>query len=350
MDCMTFINRVSWRRHGKSCLASERAPLARVAAATLAAMLWSTVVVQSAFAAENFPTRPVRIVVPFPAGGGTDSIARVLAKSFTTDTGQPFVVENRAGASGNIGLDAIAKSQADGYTIGLTTSNLTMNGALYKRLAFDPQRDFQPVSLIASSPLVIGVSNTLGISALSALRAKAKASGQPLAYSSCGNGTPQHFAGAMLAAAWNVRFVHVPYKGCAPALVDALGGQVPIFISTVANALPYSRDPRIGVLAVTGHDRSRYIPAVPSASEQGVTSLDMRVWFGLIAPNGLPEPVLKRLVALTLAAMKKPEVRQILEAQGYDAVGSDPATFAATIATEIPFWKQLAAKYAISLE
>ncbi|GAB7549381.1 tripartite tricarboxylate transporter substrate binding protein [Cupriavidus sp. 8B] len=327
-----------------------KAMFSSVGAALLATVLGKIVAPQPATAAEQYPTRPVRIVVPFPAGGGTDTIARVLAKSFTSDTGQAFVVENRAGASGNIGFDTIAKSTADGYTIGLINNNLTMNGAVYKRLPFDPQRDIQPVSLLATSPLVIGVSTSLGVLTLPALRAKAEAQGQPLAFSSCGNGSPEHFSGMMLAAAWNVQFVHVPYKGCAPALADALGGQVQVFVSTVTNTLPFKRDSRIRLLAVTARERSKSMPDVASAAEQGLSTLDIKVWFGLVVPRGLPDPISNKLVALTTAALRKPDVREALASQGYEIVGSSPSVFAETIADEIPMWKKLAVRYAVSLE
>lgn len=303
-----------------------------------------------AFAAAGFPEKPVRLIVPFPSGGGTDTIARLLAKQLSLATGQSFVVENRAGASGNIGMDAIAKARPDGYTIGITTSNLTMNSALYRRLAFDPKRDIAPITMIASSPLVIGVSSSLNVSTLAALKARTISAKDPLSYSSCGNGTPEHFAGAMLAAAWQVNLVHVPYKGCAPAMIDALGGQVPVFVSTIANTKPYINDGRVRLLAVTARDRNALMPGVPSTREEGVGDIDVRVWFGLVAPAGLPEDVLKRLVSLSHAALQKPELRNALAEQGYDTVDGGPERFAANIAKEIPFWKQLSAKYSISLD
>ncbi len=303
-----------------------------------------------AFSATSFPEKPVRVIVPFPSGGGTDTIARLLARQFSLATGQSFIVENRAGASGNIGMAAMAKARPDGYTIGITTSNLTMNSALYRHLSFDPQREIQPVTLIASSPLVIGVSASLNISSLAALKARAASSKTPLSYSSCGNGTPQHFAGAMLAAAWQVNLVHVPYKGCAPALIDALGGQVPVFVSTIANTKPFFNDSRVRFLAVTAKDRNALMPGVPSTREEGLGSIDIRVWFGLVAPVGLPDDIQKRLVSLAHIALQKPEVRSALAEQGYDTVDSSPEAFAASIAREIPFWKQLSAKYSISLD
>ncbi len=291
--------------------------------------------------ADRYPSKPVRIVVPYPAGGGTDTMARVLAQELSARWGQSVVVENKAGASGNIGLEGVAKAPADGYTLVMMPSNHSINPPLFGNLKFDPIADFSPIVLAGTSPVMIAVHPSVGVRSVGELIALARSRPGVLSYASCGNGTPQHLAGELFKAMANIDMVHVPYKGCAPAVIDIVGGQVQVAFSTVANLSQHIKAGKVTGLAVTGSRRTALAPELPTVAEGGLRDYDVDVWFGLLAPAKVPEAVVSRINADANAVLNDPRVRAQLFAQLFEPYGGSPAQFATLIQVELKRWGKL---------
>lgn len=272
--------------------------------------------------AQSFPNRPVRIVVPYPAGGSNDIAARLLAQKLSERMGQQFIVENRAGGGGNIGMEAVANAPADGHTLLLTAPGpLTANYALFKNLPFDPAKAFAPVALVGEVPVLLVVHPSLKVKSVKELIALAKSQPGKINYGSAGLGSSHHMAAELFKHMAEINIVHVPYKGAAPALNDLLAGHVPMMFDSMPGVISHIRAGKILALGVGTPQRSKLLPDVPTISEAGLKGYESPVWYGLVAPAATPEPVLKRLISETQAALKDPDV-----AKKMTDVGIDPGT------------------------
>jgi len=312
----------------------------------LAALLWGICLVTIAGGearGETYPTRPVRLIVPFPAGGSADLIGRTLAKKMSEGLGQQVVVENRAGAGGTMGAGALAKSPADGYTLGLgTVSTLAMAPVVRANPPYDSLAAFAPVSLVASAPFILVVNGSVQAGSLAELVALAKSKPGGLNFASIGDGTLQHFTGESFKSLAGVDIVHVPYKGVAPALVDLLAGQVQIGFDILASfQLQNLQSGKLRALAVLGPVRTAQLPSVPTAAEAGLPGLAATAWFGLIAPKGTPAEVLARLNTEVRKAVASVELSGAIATQGLDAAASSPQEFAELIDKEMARWAQV---------
>ncbi len=287
------------------------------------------------------PDRPVRVIVPFAAGGGTDLTARVVAEALTARLGQPVLVENRPGAGGNIGAEAVARATPDGHTLLLTTSSThATNPALYRNLPFHPVRDFSPISQVAFVPNLLVVRPDLPARSLAELIALAKARPGTLNFGNAGSGTSQHIAAAVLAARAGIDIAHVSYRGGAPAVTDLLGGKIDAIATPLVEVIAHVRADRLRALAVTTARRSGLLPDVPTIGET-IPGYEVALWNGLFAPAGTPPAAVRRIAAEVAAALRTDAVRAKIAEQGSDPVGSDPETFAAFVAAEIPKWAEL---------
>ena len=289
--------------------------------------------------AQAYPAKPIRMIVPFPPGGGTDIAARTIANKLSEDVKWTFVVENKPGAGGNLGVEQAVKSPADGYTLVIgQTSNLAINPALYAKLPYDPLRDLSPVALIVSAPVVFVVAASSRYTSLGDLLAAAKTDPGGVTFASPGNGTVSHLAGELLQRAAGVRLTHVPYKGASQALTDTLGGQVQSFVSSVPSALSQIKAGRLRAIAVSSATRARELPEVPTIAEAGYKGFGASTWYGLLAPARTPAPVIARLNAEVNRVLKTPEVRERLAAEGGEALGGSPEQFASFLKAEHAKW------------
>jgi tripartite-type tricarboxylate transporter receptor subunit TctC len=292
--------------------------------------------------AEPYPSHPVKIVVPYPAGGSNDIIARILAQKLTERNGQPFLVENRGGASGNIGAEAVASSDPDGYTLLLAAPPpLTTNTALYKNLKFDPSRAFAPVSLVASVPIVLVVHPSVAARTVKELVALAKAKPGTLDFGSSGNGSTNHLAGELLKSMTGIDIVHVPYKGAAPAMNDLIGGHIPMMFDNMPAVLPQVQSHVINAIAVAGANRASAMPDVPTVAESGVSGFEASSWFGLVAPAKTPAPVLAKLEGEVEAVLKMPEVQKRLTELGAEPGAISGDAFGKYLADETVKWAKI---------
>jgi tripartite-type tricarboxylate transporter receptor subunit TctC len=288
---------------------------------------------------QNFPAKPVRLIVPFPAGGGSDVIGRILAQKLSERLGQQVVVENRPGAGGSIGTEAAVRSAPDGYTMVLaSTSEIAVNPAIYSKLSYDPLKDLTPIAMVASTPMVVIVSPSLPAKSIGELIALAKAKPGEINVASAGNGSFTHLASELFRSMTGVTWTHVPYKGAPPALTDTLGGQVQSFLSSVPSALGHIKTGRLRALAVTSAKRSAEMPDVPTIAESGYAGFEANTWYGLLAPAGTPAPVVARLNAAANRVLAMPDVRQRLASEGGDALGGTPEQFAAFLRAEHAKW------------
>ena len=292
--------------------------------------------------AQAWPAKPIRIVVPFPPGGGTDIIARETSQRVAKATGWTFVIDNKPGAGGNLGVDAVAKSPADGYTIVLgQSSNLAINPTLYARLPYDPQKDLVPILLLANAPLVMVTATTTPYKTLADAVNTARAKPGQINFASPGNGTVAHLTSEMFQRAAGIKTQHVPYKGAAQAMTDVISGTVDLYMSSVPTLLGHIKQGKVRALAVTSARRVDDLPEVPTINESGYKGFDAVTWFGLLAPAGTPNDVIARLNAEFNKALKQPELAKRLGDEGADPAGGTPEQFAALIRDEIPRWGKI---------
>lgn len=294
----------------------------------------------SAAGAQGYPSRPVRMLVGFPPGGGTDIAARLLAPKLSEYLGQQFVVENRPGATTNIATDLVAKSAPDGHTLLFTTSAIAINMSLYRNLPFDALRDFAPVSVFAESPNLLVAHQSAGASVKELLE-KARAKPGSLNYSSAGAGTTQHMAGELFKARTSTYIVHIPYKGTAPSLTAVIAGEVQFSFANVPAILGHVKSGRLRALAVAAPKRSDLMPDVPTMKEAGVEGVEVPVWYALLAPAATPREVVKALGDATARAARAPDTRQRLVDQGADPVGNSPEEFAKLLREEVTKWAEI---------
>lgn len=293
-------------------------------------------------ATSDWPTKPVRWVVPFPPGGAMDAIARTLGDKAGKALGQSFVIENKAGAGGNIGADLVAKAPADGYTIMITSIGMATNKPLYGKLSYDPVKDFAPVSLLAVVPNVLVTNATQpNVKTVADLVAAARKAPGQLSYASAGNGTSIHLAGELFTSLTGTDMLHVPYRGSGPAVADLLGGQVNYMFDSITSARSHLQSGKLRALAVTTTKRSPALPNVPTMAEAGVAGYELSPWFAVFAPAGTPKPVIDKLNRALRDAMKQPDVAARFESMGAEAVGSSPEQLASHLARESARWGKL---------
>lgn len=298
--------------------------------------LWS-----AATLAQAYPSKPLKLLVPFPAGGVPDIVGRVIAQALAQGLGQPVLVDNRAGAAGTVGLEAGAKSPADGYTLVLgTTGTLASAPSLYPSLGYDPIKSFAPISLLITAPFLVVVHPSMPANSLRELIDFAKSKSGQLNFGSAGSGGPPHIAGEMFKSAAGVDIVHVPYKGLPTAVTDLLTGRIQIMFNQLAPFQSHIDAGKLRALAVAAPSRVRQLPSVPTAAESGLPGYEVSIWFGLLAPSGTPNDVIKRLNAEVLKALATKEVQNSLSAQGFEPSASSPEQFSALIVHETAKWSR----------
>ena len=301
--------------------------------------------------AASWPSKPIRWVVPFPPGGAMDAIARTLGEKAGKTLGQPFVIENKPGAGGNIGADFVAKQPGDGYTLMITSIGMATNKPLYGKLSYDPIKDFAPVSLLAVVPNVLVTNATQPDvkTAKDVIAAARKAPGK-LTYASAGNGTSIHLAGEVFTSLAQVDMLHVPYKGSGPAVSDLLGGQVNYMFDSITSARPHIESGKLRALGVTTAKRSKTLPNVPTLAEAGLPGYEVSPWFAVFMPTATPKDIVAKVNTALLEAMKDPDVVKRLETIGAEPVGSTPEEMAQHLARESERWTKLIQERGIKLD
>lgn len=293
-------------------------------------------------AQSSYPSRPVRIVVPSPPAGGTDIIARVLAQYFSNTLGQQFFVENRPGAGNMIGIESVARAAPDGYTLLFVPSTLALNSAMYKKVSYDPVRDFAPITLAAAANNVLVINPAVAAKTLPEFIALAKAKPGQLTYGTPGIGTSPHMSMELFKSLAGVDLQHIPYRGTAPAMTDIISGQITAMFSNALTAKPQIESGAIRGLGVSGRKRSEALPDIPPIAEVGVPDYEATQWYGLVAPAGTPPEIITRLHAEATQALKTQEMKDKLAGDGAEPVGTTPAEFAAHIKAELAKWTSVA--------
>jgi tripartite-type tricarboxylate transporter receptor subunit TctC len=288
--------------------------------------------------AQSFPAKPVKIVVPYPPGGGNDIMARVIQPSLSAQWNQPVIVENKPGAAGNLGAGEVARAAADGHTLLMATSTIAMTPGLGQKVAYDLEKDLTAVAMVGSTAMVIGVHPAVEAKSLQDLIQLAKRNPGKLAYSTCGNASPMHLAGELFKLSTGIDLIHVPYKGCAPALADVVGGQLPIAFNTISNTAPFEKGGRIRILAVASAKRLAQFPNLPTAAEQGMSGYQADIWFGLFAPSQTPRAVVNGVNAAVNRALAEPEVAQKMRSQFYEPQPGSADEMAAFVRNEVAKW------------
>ena len=320
-----------------------------LAGATLA--IWSAACwPQAGAGGPNFPARPVRMVVGFPPGGGTDIIARIVAQKLGGRWGQPVVVENRAGAGGNIATELVAKGAPDGYTLLMAFSSHASNPALYGKLPFDIDKDFTSLTLVGSAPMVVAASPALPAKTLGQLIEYARSHSGAVKFGSSGVGTPVHLAGELMMQLAGIKMVHVPYKGIAPAMTAILAGEIEITYVAVLTGLQHFRAGKLSPLAVASRSRYPALPEVPTAAEAGLKGYEIDFWYALLGPARIPAPLVARIQRDTAAVLMTPEMRESLLVQGCVAVGSGPDELSARIKSDYELWSKVIKTAGVKLE
>ena len=303
--------------------------------------IWVAALVSAAACAhaQDYPAKPIRIIVPFPPAGATDIVGRVVAADLQKAWGQPVTVENRAGAGGNLGAELVAKAAPDGYTLLVgTVGTHGINSSLYPKLPFDPIKDFEPVSLVALVPNLMVVHPSVPAKTVQEFIAYAKTRPGKIDYASSGNGTSIHLSAELFKSMSGTYLVHIPYRGSGPAVTDLLGGQVAVMFDNLPSALPHVKAGKLRPLGITSLKRSPALPDVPTLSESGLKGFDASSWFGILAPAGTPKPIVDRLQQQIAKGLATTEGRDRLASQGAEPVGNTPTEFAAFIRAEIAKW------------
>jgi len=301
--------------------------------------------------AQVYPSKTVRFVITYPAGGGSDFTARPIAAKLTERWGQSVVVDSRPGGSAMIGTDFVAKSPADGYTLLLSASSeMSMNVVLFKKMPYDPLRDLQPITLVGTAPTVLLAHPSLPAKSMKELIALARAKPGSLSYASIGNGTPQHFAGELMKTTFNIDMVHVPYKGAAPALIDLLGGHVPIGLTAPTTAVPHIKSGRLRALAVTSAQRSGAIPDVPTVAESGAPGFDIVQWYGIWVAAKTPKEITDKIHADIVSIIQSPDYKQRQLEAGTDIVASSAEALSNRQKIDIEKYRKIAVAAGIKPE
>jgi tripartite-type tricarboxylate transporter receptor subunit TctC len=303
--------------------------------------LWALVLLATSAVAQSYPSRPVRFVIPFAPGGSTDIIGRLIADKLAAALGQPVIVDNRPGAGGTVGSDAVAKAAPDGHAILMVPGAHTINASLYAKLPYDTLRDFEPVIQIASVATMLVVHPGVEATSVADLVRLAKTRKGELNYGSAGSGTVTHMTAELFKLMAGVDLTHVPYKGSSQALKDLMGGQVQVMFANFPGTLQQVQAGRLRALAVNGATRSPLLPGIPTVAESGVAGFEANTWYGILAPAGTPRPVIARLNTEIARALDTPEVREFLAKEGGEVVGGTPEQFAAFIRHDIAKWARV---------
>ncbi len=288
--------------------------------------------------AQAYPAKPIRIVVPFPAGGTSDILSRAIGQKLTEEWKQPVIVDNRPGASANIGAEIVVKSPPDGYTLLAASTIHTINPSLYSKLAYDPVRDFTPITLIATTSQVLAVHPSVPVKTVKEFIAYAKKRPGELHYSSAGNGSQPHLTAELFKSRTGINIVHVPYKGAPPAMTDLLAGHVALTFATSPSAVPHVKSGKLRALAVSTAKRIAALPDVPTIDEAGVPGFEASGANGLVGPAGIPAPIVEKLNAAVVRIVKEPAMSKFLSEQGADPFTTTPAEYAAYIKSEVAKW------------
>lgn len=292
-------------------------------------------------AAGEFPSKPVRIISPYPPGGGNDIVSRIIAENLTQQWGQNVIVDNRPGAGGNVGTEAAAKAAPDGYTMVMGSLSHPINASLYSRLPFDPVADFAPITLIASGSYILAAHPSLPVKDVKSLVALVKSRPGQINYGSAGNGSGGHLGMELFKLMSGAEIVHVPYKGTAPAMIDTIAGQVSLDMDNMLALLPHVKANRLRALAVTSLKRSALLPDVPTMDESGYRGFEVSPWFGTLAPAGTPKEIIARINRDTVKILNVPKVRERLLAQGAEIVGNTPEQFLKYLKAEVQKWAKV---------
>ncbi len=322
---------------------SRRATLLALASAILLAPL-------AARAQPGYPDKPIRFVVPYPPGGGTDVIARIVQGKFQQVLGQPIIIDNRAGGGGSLGTDVVAKAAPDGYSVLFTLSSHTINPAIFPKLPFDTVRDFEQVGTVASLPQILVVLPGFAAKNVGELIAMAKAKPESLQFASVGNGSPSHLAGELLNLRAGIKITHIPYKGGGPAITDVLGGQVPMLWVSIPAAAQFVKSGKLRALAVSTVKRSAAFPEVPTVQEQGVADFEVDSWYAMFVPAKTPKAVIERLNKALNKVVADPEIKDKLLGQGSEAVGGTPEALGKVVHAELAKWSRLVKDANIKME
>lgn len=309
--------------------------LHRVLLATFAA---GVLAVGAAAQAQHYPLRPVRLIVPFAAGGNADILARILAQKLGEALGQQVVADNRGGANGVIGTDLAAKAPPDGHTLLFIASGHAINPGLYAKLPFDPIKDFSPVGQVGTTPLILTVTNALPVRTVKELAAVAGSKPGQLSFATQGNGSPGHLAGVLFNSANGIDIVHVPYKSTAQAITDLTGGRVQVMYPSMTAVLPHVKAGKLRAIAITSRQRSRLVPELPTVAESGLKGYEAGIWNGVLAPARTPKPIITRLNTAIVNIVKAPDVTERIMGMGADPMTGTPEQFGAFIASEINKW------------
>lgn len=295
----------------------------------------------TASAQAPFPSKPITIVVPFAPGGGNDILARLIAPKMSQQLGQPVIIENKPGAGGNLGADYVAHAAPDGYTLVIASSQVTMNPYLGMKVPFNIERDFEPVGRIGSVPLVLVANTSQPYRTLKEFVDYTRANPGKVSYSSPGPGTPQHLAGEVFAKLNHTELLHVPYRGTGPSIADLMGNQVQVSFATFASVIQYVRAGKLRALGIAGQQRTQLMPELPAFSEAGLKGYEAELWYSLLAPAKTPRPVVDRINAAMMAALKSPDLADQFTKQGFEVKGSTPDELKTYITRELARWQRL---------
>ncbi len=305
----------------------------------------------AAHAQTAYPAKPIRLIVPFPPGGGTDMLARAVAQKLTEQHKWNVVVDNRPGAGGNLGVDAAAKSAPDGYTLVMgQTGNLAINPSLYAKLPYDPLKDLVPVALVSSAPIVMAAPANTPFKTFADVVAAAKGKPDALTLGYSGNGTVAHLAGELAEKAAGIKLRHVPYKGASQAMTDLVGGQIDLYMSAVPTLLGQVRNGKLKAIAITSLKRSAQLPDTPTLAESGYKNFEAASWYGILAPAGTPAPIVQTLNQAINQALAQPDVVEKLRSEGGEVLGGTPEKFSALLKAEVPRWARIVKESGASLD
>ena len=301
--------------------------------------------------ADDYPSHPIRLIVPFAAGGAADSVARIIGKRIGEALGQPVVVEDRGGGNGMIGTEVVTSARPDGYTLLLGQSGpISINPGIYKKLAYDPEKDLAPITMTSAYPYIVVVNPSLGVKTLAELVALAKRDPGKLNYGTTGVGSSNHLVTELFSDRAGIKMTHIPYRGTSLAVADLIAGQVQVVFSDPVSALAHVKAGTLIALAVTSKDRSPVAPDVPTIAESGYGGFDAIAWHGIMAPAGTPKPIIDRLNAEIVKALKDPDTIKLIQAQAIQPVGSSPEAFAAFVRQDVAMWKDVAAQAKVEVK
>ena len=323
------MNPTSTRRHTLRLALSATAAMALLAPMAVSAQT-------------NYPDKPVRFVVPYPPGGGTDVVARIVQARLQAALGQNVVIDNKGGAGGSLGTEVVAKSAPDGYTVLFTLSSHTINPAIFPKLSFDTLKDFEPVGMVASLPQLLAANPAVPVRNVAELVAQAKAAPDKFSFASVGNGSPGHLAGELMKLRTGTQMTHIPSRGGGPAVTDVMGGQVPLLWVSIPAAAQFVKAGKLKALAVSTVKRSAAFPDVPTMQEAGVSDFEVDSWYAMLVPAKTPKAIIDKLNKALNTALAEPAVRAQLLEQGAEAVGGTPEALGKVIAAELPKWAKLA--------